>query len=227
MSTIDWNSSSHVSNDGGSKVSADGKSSGKNKFLKFESGKTYNVRPIGGGEEFYKFFVNKRSICVDLEHKDAASKKLSAHFGTEIKPQLKFAMNIIDRQDNQVKVMEFGLSIYKVISQWAMAAKQHPGGKNGQDWMITVTGDGQNRRYGAIPIKASPLTDEEKARFEGGKGVFNLKEIYKAVPVDDVVNIANGRNNTKNDEQEDAAELSMVGKSAPAKGASLDDDSLW
>lgn len=225
MSKIDW----------GSLGGKDGGKSGKNKtqFVKFEDGKTYILRPVGEGKEFYKFFVKSpagnRSIVVDLEHKDEAAAKLSAKAGYEIKPQHRFAINVIDREDNTIRILEGGISIFKPFGTWSRGTNQHPGGNGGGDWMIQVEGEGTARRYNVSYIRPAPFTDEEKDRVKNKGELYKLSEIFKETALEDVVSAAfspkgSGGKSAPDPEDDTVAELPK--QKAPA-GAKVDDPALW
>ena len=183
-SIVDWNSV------GGTK-SGNGGEKRKINYIKFEADKMYKVRPVGKAVEFYKFFVKtakgSRSICVDAENLDKAAQKLSAHLGAEVKPQHRFAINVIDREDNQIRILENGKSIFSGFASWAKLNNEKPGGVKGADWMINATGDGLQRRYSVMPINQSPLTDAERKRLKEGNEMYDLDEIYKGVDIDTMI----------------------------------------
>lgn len=166
------------------------------KFLKFVSGKTHVFRPIGGGVEFFKFFVQtdkgKRSINVNKDDKDKAAEVLSKHFGKEIAPQHRYAINVIDRDDGQVKIMEGGYSIFKFFGKWAKVNNQLPGSQAGGDWAISVEGDGLQRRYTTGFMRPAPLTQEELKRIKEKKEMYSLKEVFKETPLNELLSKITG-----------------------------------
>lgn len=187
-SVVDWNTL------GGEQKGSGGGGRGRAKFMKFESGKMYTVRPVGKAWEFFKFFVKptNRSIVVAAENVDAAAAMLSEEFGQEIKPQHRYVMNVLDREDNSIKILEGGQQIFNQFSLWAKGNKAHPGGMSGGDWLIQVQGDGLNRKYNAQCIRPSPLSEEEMKRVKEGGEVHDLESMYSSVPLEDVIAKARG-----------------------------------
>lgn len=214
---IDWTSMATTDNAAGS-----GSEGGnQKKFLKFESGKTHVFRPLGGGVEFYKFFVNtekgKRTIIVDLPDKDKAAELLSKHFGREITPQHRYAINVLDREDGQVKILEGGHSIFKFFAKWSKLNQQLPGSQAGGDWAIDVQGDGLQRRYTTGFMRPAPLSQEETKRIKEKKEMYSLKEVYKSTAVNEIVGKITG---------EPASAEASVGPTED--GTSIaDDPSTW
>lgn len=183
MSKIDWKS---FSNDGGK----GGKQ--KNKYVKFTDGSSVNFRPFGEGVQFYKFFVNTpqgaRSVCVDEADKNEVAAKIAAKTGKDVKPNERYAINVIDRADNSVKILEGGKSIFKSFYVWAEGNKAHPShAEKGGDWMVTAEGAGMTRKYSAMYIRPSPLTQEEMQLEK-----YKLEDIYKSTPLKDVMNVLFG-----------------------------------
>lgn len=223
-SIVDWNTLGGEENKGKG-------SGGKTKFLRFESGKMYTVRPVGRAFEFFKFFIKatNRSVVVETEDVDAAAALLSEEFGQEFKPQHRYAINIIDREDNAIKIMEGGQQIFKQFALWAKGNQTHPGGMGGGDWLIQVDGDGLNRKYNAQCIRPAPLSDEEEDRVKNSGEVYDLETFYAGIPLNQVVARAKGES-TNTQEPENAAQDVPQAKSSQQKqpaGAGIDDGDLW
>lgn len=204
---------------------------GSNKFIKFSSGTGVVVRPIGKAVTFYKFFVKtpqgNRSIVVDPEYKNEAAAKLSAHAGEEIKPSLRYAINVIDRNDQQIRILEGGKTIFEHFANWSSGnGGIAPGGESGADWMITPTGDGMQRKYATTALKPAPLTQEEVTRIKENKEYYSLKEVFASCPLEEVVDRIFGDRNASGPEP--AAPAQQQTASAPvAASASTDDPALW
>lgn len=222
-SIVDWNT---LGGEEGKK-----NSNGKTKFLRFESNKMYTVRPVGRAFEFFKFFIKStnRSVVVESEDVDAAAALLAEEFGQEFKPQHRYAINVIDREDNQIKIMEGGQQIFKQFALWAKGNQTHPGGMGGGDWLIQVDGDGLNRKYSTQCIRPSPLSEEEMDRVKNSGEVYDLESFYSGVALNEVVSKAKGE---QKQEPDNASQ--DVPKSAPKQqkqnqhaGAGIDDGDLW
>jgi hypothetical protein len=205
---IDWSSL------GGQMGSGSSGGSDQKKFLRFESGKTHVFRPVGGAVEFYKFFVTtdkgKRSINVNPGNEAKAAEMLSKYFGKEIVPQHRFAINVIDRQDGQIKILEGGLSIFKFFAQWCKLNGQAPGGQSGGDWSVNVEGENLQRRYTTGFLRSAPLSAEEVKKIKDMKGLYSLSEVYKETPLDQVISKATGEVQQESSNNEVAADESIL-----------------
>jgi len=186
---VDWNSV-------GGKSSGSGK--GKTRFIRFEDGKTVEVRPIGKAVEFYKFFIQEtqRSVVVDLDDGTKAAEILTEHTGKEFKPSHRYAMNVIDREDQVVKVLDGGRSIFKYFGSWAKRTKSHPGGQNGGNWTIEATGKGLNREYTTTFLGPAPISDEERAAIKANGDLYTLEDVFKATPLNQLIDRAFGTAST-------------------------------
>jgi hypothetical protein len=188
---IDWNSV------GGKE------SKSKVRFIKFASGKLVVFRPIGKGVEFVKFFVKtpsgSRSVCVNPADGEQAAAMLTEHTGQEYTSQPRYATNVIDRADGVLKILEGGSSIFKHFRNWVVANKVHLGHRAGGDWAITADGEGKARRYTTSLVKLSPITEKEEADFKALKtNGWVLDEVYKSVPLEDLIETVFGEKNTSN-----------------------------
>lgn len=198
---VDWNSV-------GGKEGGKGAGRGKTRFIRFEPGKTVEVRPLGKAVEFYKFFIpeTQRSVVVDLDDGTKAAELLTQHAGKEIKPSHRFAMNVIDRADNLVSVLEGGRSVFKYFAAWAKRAKSHPGGQNGGNWTIEATGQKLNREYTTTYIGPAPISDKERAAIEAAGGLYVLQDVFKACPLENLIERAFGAQPHGNSEPSPASD---------------------
>jgi hypothetical protein len=229
---VDWNSL------GGDEQQGGGGSRG-DKYLRFESGKMYTVRPVGRAFEFFKFFVKptNKSVVVETEDVDAAAALLSEEFGMEFKPQHRYAINVIDREDNKIKIMEGGQMIFKQFALWAKGNNTHPGGMGGGDWLIQVTGDGLARKYNAQCIRPAPLSAEEVERVKNSGEVYDLETLYAGIALEKVVARAKGENINTEEPANAAQDLPQApAQSQPqaqpqpqpaAAGAGINETDLW
>ena len=161
------------------------------KFIKFSAGKTVRVRPVGRVVTFCKFFVQtpngNRSVCVDMENKEEAATLLCDYTGKEIIPQERFAINVIDREDGEIKILEGGKSIFGAFSHWAKKTGSDPGGQGGGDWSIAATGEGKLRRYQPNHLKHTQVSEEEKNAVIAAAKERSLVEVFRAVPLDELI----------------------------------------
>jgi hypothetical protein len=183
---------------------------GKTRYIKFEDGQTVEVRPVGRIYEFAKFFVKgkegNRSVVVDLALADEAAEILSKHEGKEVKYSHRYAVNVIDRADNIIKVLEGGRSIFKYFAAWAKRHGASPGGNTGFNWEITATGKGLNREYTTQPIGPSPVSAEEKARYKANGDFFSIEEIYATVPLNKLIEKAFGEKKSEPEPESEVQE---------------------
>jgi len=182
-------------------------------YLKFEAGKTYRIRPVGGAVEFFKIFVrNKkgefRSIVVDADEKESVCQMISKELGQDVKADPRYAMHVIHRDDGQIKILEAGPSIFENFGTWAKANDDHPGSKTGGDWVIEVTGEKLQRRYKMSFLKQALVTAEEKALLDEKKEQYSLKALYSSCPTDEVMDRITGETSKKGPDDNASADSS-------------------
>ena len=170
MGLIDWTSFSK------------GEKSGNGaKYLKLEAGKSYRIRPVFKPHIFYKYFVERPQggfgqAITDTPDTCVIRKK----YGEQAKQR--FAVNVIDRADGIIKVLEGPISILKQFSTWASETGTDPGSKDGGEFAIRVECPGNDKkktRYVVSFINYAPFTDEEKALIKSG-AMNDLETLYKA-----------------------------------------------
>jgi len=220
-SEVDWNSS-FSTEPGNKKGSSD-------KFIKFSAGTKKTLRPIGSPVRFIKFFVNGRSLVVDPEYKESAAAKLSAHFGEEVKPQLRYAINVIDRDDGQIRILEQGHSVFENFANWSFANdNRQPGGSVAMDWVIKAQGDGLQRRYSVTPVKETRLTEEEIHRIRDLREHHSLKEVFKGCSINEIIDVATGDQSNSGPEPSRPRTTSQpVAASAAVTVPAADDPMSW
>lgn len=225
-SDVDWKSL------GGKDGQKGGGGGGKrSNFLRFESGKKYKIRLVGSPVEHKKFWVQtpkgRRPVTVELEDSVKAATVLSEHCGREIKPSHKYAINCIDRADGDIKICEAGKQVFKAFATWARETDQHPGGMGGVDWLIEVDGDGLDREYTVMPLQQTPYSKEEIAMIKEEGKVFNLKQIFKGVAPEEIIEKAFGEGTAGPDNetpQENSPPPQAAETTEPALAGSLSDD---
>jgi len=160
------------------------------KFLKLVPGNTYTVRPVGNPCAFHAYWVASptdpkrfnRAITEDPNNCVINQKY-------QIVPKTRYAVNVIDRADGKLKIMEAPPSVFDKIKDWAKASRQDPGAKGGADFQIQIVvppnGDKKRSEYRTTPIVQTPFTEEEKAMLTE-KGLYDLEEHYKAIPQNEI-----------------------------------------
>ncbi len=170
-------------------------SGGKAKFVKFANGTELKFRPIAGGVEFCKFFIpdgEVKTIVVDKNDADEAAQLLSEHAGRPIEPSRRFAINVIDRSDDSVKILEGGKSILEEFATWTKENDCALGTQAGGDWVIKAKGDGMARKYKTTFLRPTQVSQEEKTRIKENNEMADLKEMFKGIPVSQVLGKAYG-----------------------------------
>ena len=122
----------------------------------------------------------------------------------DINMGVRFAMHVIDRADNVLKILEFGVKIYNVFKSYKDMTGNMPGGPDGADFSIEKTGAGLATKYKTQKVgSVSKFTDEEKKMIVAAGNIpaleANLKERYKALPDDEIERIlfGDGSENTE------------------------------
>ena len=166
----------------GSKTQGGGKQ-GDIQFLRLQSGNTYVVRPLGSPVIFHKYLVQhdgewRSAICEDPENCPVRQKH-----NTE--PRERYAVNVIDRADGEIKVMEGPVTVFKVFRTYFEGTANRPGGAQGADFKIVITGSGLKTRYDTQCVKRTPFTDEEKKKLQA-EGLYKLDRIYKATSSEEI-----------------------------------------
>ncbi len=224
---VDWGSM-------GGKASSSGGKKGS-KYLSFQPDQVYTVRLVGQAVEFYKYYLKefRKSLYFDAEDRDNAAKTIAAVLGLEAELPHRWAVNVIDRSDGKIKILEGGWSIFKFFANWARVHDNaHPGGKAGVDWTISVEGnDFQSRRYTTMPDKSSPFTSDEIKMIKEKGNLFPLKQEFKSTPVDQISQVVEELRNppaeTSDSGPEPAAQTVAATSAAPEPavvGADLSDN---
>ena len=150
----------------------------KTVYLDTSKAGKYIVRLVGAHVKCRRHFHPYRATVQDSE-KDIDPAWLAGFF-----PPRRFAINVIDRADNKLKVLEKGVSVFKYFADYRSATGKDPAGvKEGVDFVITVKGSKLDTEYSVIPIKDTPLTKEEIEMIKVQK-LWPLTQIYKSTPAE-------------------------------------------
>lgn len=203
-------------------------------FLWLKSGNTYRVRPVAKPVIFYKYFYRKdgklrTAICEDP---NSCPVKV-AHPELEI-PNERFAILVIDRADGELKVMEFPKSVFMSIKAWNEATGQNPGGEQGVDWAIQITGQGKtNTKYTVTATKITPFSNEEKEMIikviknKDGTPSNYLENMFKAHTTEQIEKRLFGEWENSNKEQTSSVDAQPVPDSPDTSTSSQDIDVDW
>jgi len=147
-----------------------GGKSNRGKFLKLEDGKSYTIRPVHLPVEFYKFFHRHngqvRSAVCDKQTADSVHARYP-----EVQASLKYAINVIDRADGKLKILEGPPTIFEELRKFFDMTGDAPGSGAGGDFQISVIiPDNNDRRRTRYTVKfvgkRTPFTEEEIAMIE-------------------------------------------------------------
>jgi hypothetical protein len=197
---------------------------GKIRFIQFDDGVTVEVRPIGKVVEFAKFFIKtpegSRSVVVDVKYANEAADILSKSAGKEVKWSHRYAVNVIDRKDALVRILEGGKSIFKYFAAWAKRHNAPPGSSAGGDWEVTAAGKGLNREYTTQFVGPRPVSADEKAKIKANGDTYILADVYKTTPMNELVDRAFGK---KKSEPESESSIQEAIASESGTGEKSDD----
>lgn len=126
-----------------------------------------------------------RKIKDPKKRKDAMRK---VYQGQPWKRRMKFAINVIDRADGQVKILDKGLAVFRELKKF----QDNPeyGDLRNYDITITRTGEGLNTEYSVVPARQNTDLTEEELALE----LFDMEEYrdFSHMTPEQVYQIAKG-----------------------------------
>lgn len=170
-------------------------------FMKMDKEGTYKVRLVGSYIKFRRWWKPYRAITLD-EWKDQDPAWKAGFY-----PQQRFAVNVIDRADGKLKILEKGASVFERFKDYKKVTGTDPNGPEAPDFAITVEiptdENGQPNKlktsYGVTSLNKAPLSAEDKkvvcktdeegniVKDENGKPISNLyplSKIFWPTPID-------------------------------------------
>lgn len=235
-SFIDWDDVDTTQRSGKGKG---GGNSGK--FMRLEANQTHTIRPVHKPVMFYKCYHKQgsqlRTAIIDNDNSSLKEKH------PQIRPSRRFAMVVFDRDDdNKMKILEFGATIYEKFKSYKEIAGEQPGGNNGGDFTITVNcPNGKKDRDTNYEVKFAKrcpfseeekelITSEQKAR-EEDKGEYDLRKIFRPVTDEEAEEKLFGEGSSDSDsssesesESESKSDVKPKKEEAVAAAASSSDD---
>ena len=187
-------------------------------FLKIERNKTYTIRPVGGvSKPYYKYILNngngwRFAICEDPSTCPVALKH-------NIEPSKFYAINVIDREDGQLKVLESKPSVFVELKKYKEMTGEEPGGVNGADFTILKSGKEKSTRYETNMLSRTKFTAEEVKIIR--KGLYKLDDIFKPTPVDKIEDVLFGEGKKAN-----TSNKQVVEDTNPDEEVTLDNSEL-
>ena len=145
-------------------------------------GKTILFRPLGTPKTYYKYLIKGedgkyRSAIVE----DNLNNPVTVNHSLE--PQLFFSMNVIDREDGLIKIIEgqVGKGILEKLIDYKKMTGNNPGGiESGADFKLFVSGK-KGSYYQTDMDQKVALTSEEKEMVRT-EGLYELDRIFKPTP---------------------------------------------
>ncbi len=150
---------------------------------------SYKIRLVGSHVKIRKHWSPIRATVRD------DGKAIDPAWKAGFVPGRRFAINVIDKtnldkgETGSLKVLEKGATVFKAFAAYKAATGIDPAGKEGPDFVVTVTvpmKDGKPNKmkteYSVIPVAPAPFTEDEVkmlSKKQGGIGLWPLKEIYK------------------------------------------------
>lgn len=146
-------------------------------YLKFEDNKRYRVRLISKPMHYLQYF--KPIICRSPGC-DENGTVIDPLMQMGFKPDSRYSIWVFDREDNNaIKIMDFGVGLYRDIVEWKVGYNEDPGGVNGPDFQIKTEGVGRSRKYKVLALEKRPFTEEELTAIKTGDLRKKLEEIRK------------------------------------------------
>jgi hypothetical protein len=163
----------------GNAVKSEGDST-KTEFIKMDAPGNYKVRLVGDYIKCYKHFKPYRATVQKSE------KNLDPAWQAGFYPNERFAINVIDRADGRLKVLEKGRSVFKHFNNYKKIFNKNPTKNEGPDWLITVKIPMLNGKpnklkteYIVTHLEAAPFKKEEVDMIKK-QGLWPITKIYKS-----------------------------------------------
>jgi len=157
----------------------------KTNYLDTSKGGKFVVRPVGPHIKCRKLF---KPYMATLRDEDKAN---DPAWKAGFFPSKRYAINVIDRADGQLKVLEKGATVFKAFANYKSIFDKNPSDvKEGVDFMITVTIPMKNGKpnkmkteYVVTHLKETPLNEKEIAMIKEKK-LWPLTDIFRPTPLE-------------------------------------------
>jgi len=153
----------------------------KNIYMSLSEEGNYRVRLVGHHVKFYRHWKPIKAIT-HYDYKDSDPAWKAGFY-----PSKRFAINVIDRADGQLKILEKGSQIFKVFSDYKSLFGKNPAGKDGPDFNIKVVIPGGKKRqttYTVTHLDTAPFTTDEVAMIK--ENIFELSKIFKSASLESI-----------------------------------------
>ncbi len=146
--------------------------------LSTEAGSYYKLQD---GQNRCRIVSEAVPVWTAFDRVNKTAKKYLNELQARTDPEAKkrFALWVIDRNDGQIKLAEWGVSIMKQIQTLALDKDYTFDSFPSYDIKITRSGSGLDTEYTVTPSPVTPFTEEEAARVAG---LENVEAFMKKQP---------------------------------------------
>lgn len=192
---------------------AESQSSGgkRSKFLWLKSGNKYRIRPVHLPIQFTKYYrrdENKKLRTAICQNPETCTVR-SSHPEDEIRASTRYAIFAFDRADGALKVMEGPVTVFRPFRSRYEATQKNPGGMEGGDWQIEVSGQGLTTKYQITYLDDKPFTAEEKQIIKDELEKNKLQQIYAPHSPEEIENRLYGELNKPENDSGSTSENSI------------------
>jgi len=157
-------------------------------YLDFKQPGKYKIRLVGKPFMFGQLFLSAEELgggkAIPVIGDGNPDPMTS--IGKEYKTRCAANVFLRDGDSSVLKVMRCGKIVYSAIAQWAGDAGIDPGGKDGCEFTVVVTGSGLGKKYKVTSLPPSKFTKDEIAKIreskddpQPGKGIWDLASVFK------------------------------------------------
>lgn len=164
---------------------------GDGRFMKLKPDSKNKFRPLGDPVVFYRYYVPSPDGKITSAITDDPEACVVTH-KHGIQPRKRAAVNVIDKQDGKLKILECAYSVFADMKTMWEGEGESPGGQDGGEFGVKVdipNGNKKQTKYKVMCYGACPVTPEEKKMIKdtGPEGkLFNLEKEFTATPEDEI-----------------------------------------
>ena len=156
-------------------------------FLRIKSNEpAIHFRLLGNAIKTCRVCHDKTWVNMSIDDADKLYQEHSYIF--RFAPRPTYAVLVIDRADDRVKILEFPTTVFREFSKRFGFTGHSPGDKSkGEEWKVKSTGTGKNTTYTAAYIDTVALTEAELDRVKEFKAKKDLPDYYPTSSYAEVV----------------------------------------
>ncbi len=147
------------------------------KYLRPVLGKQYQLRPLGDLFSFKKYFFEyggkwRSAICGNEQTCPVANKH-------NARPALKYAINVIDRTDGELKVFQSTPLTFVALQQFYKNYNKFPGKTHGAQFLLQTQGKQKISKYKLSLIGPHTLSTKDMQMIKNRGGIYPIQDLYK------------------------------------------------